>query len=164
MRQRPHHIPEQEKRNLSGLLIPFQPASGFVWFVRWPQLLAKRPIHITPMADIVHRNLSGLAIDFIDDPIITHTQTIQSFSTLQLRRLRWIRMSRQAVNPVKNAKDNGTRNRLKIFLDGGLEAEAIRGHVSGAAFSCRQRLRAFQPAVQPPPRDRASLPSDENTA
>ena len=50
-----------------------------------PQLLAKRPIHLPPVADIMHRNLFGLAIDFIDDPIIAHTQTIQSFSTLQLR-------------------------------------------------------------------------------
>ncbi len=43
---------------------------------RLPQLLAKRPIHLTPVADIVHCNLFGLAIDFVDDPIITHTQTI----------------------------------------------------------------------------------------
>lgn len=104
---------------------------------RLPQLLAKRPIHLTPVADIVHCNLFGLAIDFVDDPIITYTQTIQAFRALQLRRLWWIRMNRQAVDSVKNARGNGTRNRLKIFLDGRLEVEAIRGHVSGAAFSCR---------------------------
>lgn len=77
------------------------------------------------MSYIVHRNLFGLAIDFVDDPIVPHAQTIQPFGTLQLRGLRGSWIGRQAVDPVKNARENGRRDRLKIFLDGRLKAEAI---------------------------------------
>jgi hypothetical protein len=52
------------------------------------------------MTDIVDRNLFGLTINFIDNPIITDTQTIESFGTLQLCGLGWIWIDRQAVDAV----------------------------------------------------------------
>lgn len=100
--KQPHHNPAQEKRNRTSE--SFRPSSQ-------PQFrspLPKPPIHITPVAYIVHRNLFGFAIDFVDNPIVAHTQTIQSFSTLQLRGLRGNWIDRQAVNPVKKARDDGT--------------------------------------------------------
>ena len=131
-------------------------------FCRRLPSLAKRSIHVTPMADIMNSNVDCIAIDFIDNPIITHTKTIESFSALQLGRLRWERIGRQAVYALKDTGDNGTRDRLKVFLNGGLKAQAIRGHVYGAAFSSRRHSPAFQSYAQPPPQDRAGLPSGVN--
>jgi hypothetical protein len=74
------------------------------------------------MADIVNSNVDCIAIDFVDNPIITHTKTIESFSALQLGRLRWERIGRQAAYALEDTRDNGTRDRLKVFLNGRLKA------------------------------------------
>ena len=79
MKQPPHHNPAQEKRNRASESFRLSGQPHFC------SPLPKPPIHITPVAYIVHRNLFGLAINLVDDPIVAHTQTIQSFSTLQLR-------------------------------------------------------------------------------
>ncbi len=70
MKQRSHHNPAQKKRNRTSESFRLNNLPPF----RSP--LPKPPIYITPVAHVVHRNLFGLAIDFIDDPIVSHTQTI----------------------------------------------------------------------------------------
>ena len=116
------------------------------------------------MADIVNHYKGGGGIHLIDDPVLSDSESIEPFSALQLGGLWWKWIGRQAVYATKDTSDNGTRDRLQVFFNGMLETQAIRGHVSEAAFSSRRYSRISQAFAPPPPQDRAGLPSVVNTA
>jgi hypothetical protein len=125
---------------------------------------AQRAIHVSSMADSVNHYKGGCGIHLIDDPVLSDPESIEPFSALQLGGLRWKWIGRQAVYATKDTSDDRTRDRLQVFFYGRLETEAKRGHVSEAAFSSRRHSRIFLFGAPPPPRDRAGLPSDVNTA
>jgi hypothetical protein len=87
------------------------------------------------MADIVNHHKGGCGIHLIDDPVLSDPESIEPFSVLQLGGLRWKWIGWQAVYATKDTSDDGTRDRLQVFFNGRLETQAIRGHVSEAAFS-----------------------------
>jgi hypothetical protein len=116
------------------------------------------------MADVVHSDVQSVGVDFIHDPKITDSKTVESFCALKFRRLGWERVSRQPVYAGKDTRDDRAGNRLEVFLDRWFEPEAIGGHVCGDVSSSRQHSRIVQISVQPQRRDREDLPSAVKSA
>jgi len=127
-------------------------------------LLAEASIHIPPISNIVHENVSRIQINFIHNTVVSDSYTVQPFGPLQLCRLRRKRIRRQAFDPRENTGNERAGNRLEIFFDGGFVAETIEGHACGAASSYHQPLPAFHHGVLPPRQDHEDPPSGVNSA
>ena len=64
--------------------------------------------------------------------------------TMQFQRLRWKGVYGQLINAGEDFRDHRTRNAEEVFLDGGLEAETIGGHVGAAVVSIRPHSPVFR--------------------
>ena len=83
-------------------------------------------------------DLQSGCIQFVNDPVITDTNSVEPFGALQLGRLARKGVAFELFKAVKDAGDEGLGQGVKIFFDGWLEAEAIGGHVFAAASSYPQ--------------------------
>ncbi len=74
-----------------------------------PQLW-KSSIHIPLISNIVYENESRFRIDLIHHTVLSNSQTVQPFGTLQFYRLRWKRIRRKAFDPRDDTSSKRARN------------------------------------------------------
>lgn len=91
------------------------------------------------MANVLHGDVQRVRGHLIHDSVIPNPQAVQTLGPLQLGRLGWKGIRRQALDMRDDTSNERTRNRLEIFVDGRLVTEAIGGHACEAAFSFHQR-------------------------
>ena len=101
--------------------------------------LAKQAIHVTPMANVLHGDVQRVRVHLVHNSVIPNPKAVQTLGSLQLSRLGWKGIGRQAFDTRDDASNDGTRNGLEIFVDGRLVTEAIGGHACEAASSFHQR-------------------------
>jgi len=97
--------------------------------------LAESAIDLAAVTDIVDRDLQSCSIQFVHDPIVTDSNSIEPFSALQLGRLARKGIALKLIEAVKDAGDEWLGQGVEVSFDGWLEAEAIGGHVFAAASS-----------------------------
>src|SRR3990172_10651704 len=104
-------------------------------------------MHFASMADVIDDNLSDRMFDFVDDAIITHSQTIQLFSAFELERLTWKRFVFQCFDALKNSRKNFARQSAQVFFDRRLKNDAVRAHLFPAVVSSLLMRWAFHRGV-----------------
>jgi len=97
--------------------------------------LAESAIDLAAVTDVVDRDLQSCSIQFVHDPIVTDSNSIEPFSALQLGRLARKGIALKLIEAVKDAGDEWLGQGVEVSFDGWLEAEAIGGHVFAAASS-----------------------------
>lgn len=79
------------------------------------------------MTDVVDRDLQSWCIQFVHDPVITDSNSIESFGALQLGCLARKGIAFELFEAVKDAGDERLGQRVKIFFDGPLSSSYPQG-------------------------------------
>lgn len=74
-----------------------------------PRHLLQPAIDFPSMPDVVSGYQLGVVIDAVDDPIVSHSDTIQAFCPGQLGRLSWMRSIREGSEPSPDTSKRGFR-------------------------------------------------------
>jgi hypothetical protein len=76
------------------------------------------------------RDLQGLGVYFVDNPVIAHTNSIEMFGARQFGRAVRKGIALQALNTLEHPRDKGLGEWPEILLDRRPEADAIGVHFS----------------------------------